>query len=122
HAHLVADVGADEAVGGVDDAPGADRAAAPGRRAPGAVPLGAADHVVAVAQGNDAAVAHLIAGVGTDEAVGGVDDAHDAGGAAAPGRRPSGAVPLGAADHVVAVAQGNDAAVAHLIAGVGADE
>src|SRR5262249_38756186 len=113
HAHLVAGVAADEAVGGGDGAGDAGRAAAPRRRATAAVPVVAADDVVAVAQGCDAAViipvpAHLVAGVAADEAVGGGDGAGDAGRAAAPRRRPTAAVPRGADDHVVAVAQRRD--------------
>src|SRR5262249_31485857 len=118
------------------------RAAAPGHRTPAAVPVGGADHVVAVAQRHDGGaavvwgaaavdaeavvqVAHLIAGVAADEAVAGVGGARDAGRAAPPVTRPRAPVPVCAAVHVVPVAQGDDADLvprAHLIAGVAADE
>src|SRR5208337_2908971 len=104
----------------------AGRAAAPrgrarvGGRAVG--PLGAADHVVAVAQGRHAAAAaadRVIRGT-ADQAVRGTDGTADAGRAAAPrdrARRGGRAVgPVGAADHVVAVAQGRHAAACFFVA------
>src|SRR5262249_31690724 len=105
--HLVIGVGADEAVGGIDDAGYPSRAIAPGRGLALAVPVGALDHVVAVAQGGDVA-AHLVIGVAAHEAVAGVHDTGHRGRAAAPGRRPALAVPERAAHHVVAVAQEED--------------
>src|SRR5262249_2305325 len=81
----------------------------------------AQDHVVAVAQGGDAAVAHEITGVGAYEAVAGIDGAADAGGTVGPGHRPAVAVPIDAIEHVVAVAQGRDREGSHALIGVGAD-
>src|SRR5262249_34187031 len=115
--HQVAGVGADEAVGGGDRAADPLRAAAPRHRPALAVPQRAADQVVAGAQGGDVAggAAHALVGVGADEAVGGGDGAAGPGRAAAPGHRPAVAVPQRAADHVVAVAQGENAVVAHAV-------
>src|SRR5262249_5515637 len=106
--HVIVEGAPDEAVGGGDGAGEADCPAGPGHRPQLAVPLRARDHVVAVAQGPDAADAHVIEQTGADETVGGGDGAGDARGAAAPGRCPAAAVPVGAGDHVVAVAQGRD--------------
>src|SRR6516162_8883755 len=118
--HVIIGRGPDQAVGGRDGASDAGRAAAPGRRAPVAVPGGTLDHVVAVRQGSGAD-AHVIVGQGADQAVVGRDGAADAGRAAAPGRRAPGAVPEVTPDHVVAVRQSGDAE-AYLIIGQGADQ
>src|SRR5262249_35082249 len=108
--------GADEAVGFGDKAADPFRAAAPRRRPVETVPVRAGDPIVAVGQARDAAGAHVIVGVAADQAVGGGDRAGDPGRAAAPGRGPAAAVPIPAADHVVAVGQRRDA-YAHPIAG-----
>src|SRR6202011_3749762 len=87
------------------------------------VPGKAADHVVAVAQrDNAAAPAHVIVGIGADETVGGRDRAGDAGRPAAPGHRPAAAVRQQTANHVVAVRKRGDAADAHLVIAAVADE
>src|SRR5262249_20899616 len=98
------------AIGGGNDTADPGAATSPGRCPTGAVPSRATDHVVAVAQESDA-IAHLVAGTGADEAVGTGDGAGDAGRAATPSRRPAIAVPIRAAGHVVAVAQGDDVLV-----------
>src|ERR1019366_3913831 len=93
-ADCITDGAADKAVGGADDALDAAGAAAEGDRPDKAVPIRAVHHVVAVAQRRDAVDADLITGPATDEAVGGADDALDAGDAATESRRPDIAVPI----------------------------
>src|SRR5712692_6392533 len=130
--HAIPGVTADEAVAGIDGAADPGRAAPPRHRPATAVPISAGDHVVAVAQGGDAGAqviirgdgAHVIIRVAADEAIAGIDGAADARAAIPPSHRPAtirkSAVPARAYDHVVAVAQGGDAA--HPIPGVAADE
>src|SRR5262249_28425524 len=77
----------------------------PRRRASPAVPNKTADQVVAVAQASDVG-AHLVIGVGSDEAVGSVHGSADPDGATAPRRRAPLAVPANSGYHIVAVAKG----------------
>src|SRR5262249_15593127 len=120
-AHPVVGVGPDQAVGHGDDASDPRGGVAPGHGPAVAVPVLAADHVVAVAQAGDAAQADLIIWGGADEAVCRGGAAAAPGGAAPTGHRPAAAVPARSGDHVVAVSQQADAA-AHAVAGVGADQ
>src|SRR5207249_874087 len=89
------------------------------------VPARADDNIVAVAELLDI-VAHVVEGVGADQAVGGRDRALDAGRAAAPGHRPRvrdrAVVPVRALDGVVAVPEQQNSVGAHLIVGVRADQ
>ena len=86
---------------------------APASAAAPLVQAGADHHVVAVAQGRHAVVADLVIRRTADQAVRGTDGTADAGRAAAPRDRAArrrAVVPVGAAHHVVAVAQGRHAA------------
>src|SRR5207248_1622472 len=109
----IAGVAADEAIGIRDAATGPRAAVAPGHRPTIAVPVRALNQVVAVAQRDDdgvaAIVTDLILGIAADKAIGVGDDAADPCIAAAPGYRPTLAVPIRTNDHIVAVAQRGDA-------------
>src|SRR5207302_2602609 len=83
-ADLVGGVGADEAVGGGDDARDAARPVAPGHRAAVAVPDVAVHDVVAVGQGGHTEDADHLPARGADDAGGGGEAAR---GSARPGAR-----------------------------------
>src|SRR5205823_3570284 len=90
----------------------------------GVLPEGAADDIVAVAQGHHAVAADLIAAGRADQAVGGGNGPDGGAVAGAPGDRSqleAAELPEGAADDVVAVGQGRHSET-DLIAARGADE
>src|SRR5439155_1574197 len=121
-AYAITGVSADEAVAVIDGAADPGRATPPrGRPAP-EVPLRAADHVIAIAQGGDTIVAHQIPEASADEAVSGIDGAADPGRAAPPRHCPARAVPARAPDHALSLAHANVAFGAYPITGVSADE
>ncbi len=128
-------VDADQAVGGAHHSDGARAAVGQGDGADhrGAVlPVGAADHVVAVGQGRDAAAADLVAVGGPDQAIGGGN--RPAGGAAVAAGPGDGAdhgaavLPRRAVDDIIAVGERGHAAAgiavaqANHVAGGRADE
>ena len=122
-ADLIAGLAAHQAVGG-RDYPGAACCPAAPRRRPGldrrAVSPGwAADHVVAIAQRRHTAVADLVAGLAAHQAVGDRDDARDPRCSVSPCHRTNvrrrAVVPVGAAHHIVAVAQRRDAVAANVV-------
>src|SRR5262249_23885390 len=96
---------AGEAGVGGDHAADSRAAVAPGRRPAVAVPIRTGDHVVAVAQGDEAAPADVIRGDAADQAVGDGDGAGEPLRAVAPGHGPASTVTAG--DQVVAVGQGS---------------
>src|SRR5262249_36756038 len=123
-AYSVAGIAADEAAASISGAGDAGDAIPPSRRSAIAVPEGAGHRVVGVAQGRDveAQPTDLVTRVAADEAVAGVHGPSDADSAVPPRHRPACAVPVRAADHIVAVAQGCSAEGAHSVIGVAADE
>src|SRR5947199_80378 len=98
------------------------RAIAPGDRACVAVPVIATDDIVAVGKRHCAAVAHLIIGLAADQRVGGRDGARYARGLVAPGGGAAVAVPVTAADDIVAVGECRNAEAAHQIPRVRTDQ
>ncbi len=130
YAHIVIGCGADETVG-YRYRSGDAGAAIPPRhcsriRGCSIIPVIAADDVIAVEKGGDAAIAHIITGCGADETVCCRDGSGDAGAAIPPRHcsriRGCSIIPVIAADDVIAVEKGGDAAIAHIITGCGADE
>ena len=129
-ADLVAGGIAHQAVGRRDRTAGAGDAVAPRGRPgvypPPQVPVGAEDHIVAVAQRRHAREGDKVFSMAAHQAVGRRDRAGNAGRAAAPGCRSGvhhpAIVPPRATDHIVAVAQRRDAMRADLVAGGGAHQ
>src|SRR5260370_30862042 len=116
---MIPGVTAGEGIGLGADAGYSRAAIAPGNRPAIAVPAITSDHVVAVAQGRDAGIAHNIPGIAADEAIGFRDDAAGSGAAVPPSHRTTLVVPEVAYHYVVTVAQRGDTA-AHIIPEVAA--